>query len=130
VCVTGRNYARSEVEPLPPSIRRAAAASSRSNSKFQYFQDKESVTAAPTRPGFACVVWQDARFSGHDEIAISTRKKTDGTWTPTALGTKVANPHGIVLSLNSDGGFWLAESVPSHARIAAANSDRGCQITG
>jgi hypothetical protein len=80
------------------------------DSNFQYFHDKESVTADPTRPGRAYVVWdvligpnprtgdlyvvwQDARFSGHDEIVISTSGDGGATWTePKRVSTPTGQP--------------------------------------
>ncbi len=49
--------------------------------------------AVDARTGDLYVVWQDARFSGHDEIVISTFDKATGTWTePKRVSTPTGQP--------------------------------------
>jgi hypothetical protein len=74
------------------------------DSNFQFFHDKESVTADPTRPGYAYAVWDvligpnanvdsDIHSSSFSDLTLFTRTTDFGvTWSPVRVINPSANP--------------------------------------
>jgi hypothetical protein len=72
------------------------------------------------RTGDLYVVWQDARFSGHDEIVISTFNRATGTWTePKRVSTPTGRP-----------AFTAAVAVSSSGQIGVSYYQLGATSLG